>query len=355
MAIQTKPLTNTEIERAKPREAEYNLMDGSSLMLRAKPNGSKTWLFNYYRPHTGKRANMTLGSFPAPARDKAREARELLAQDVDPQEYQQEQARQIQEAHGNTVGNIARKWIDVKKHKITPAYAEDIWRSFENYLIPKLGQLPLHKIKAPAVIAILEPIAAKGALETVKRLTQRINEVMTFAVNTGLLDANPLAGMEPSQVCRETAKGLAAQRRQQFHQFYDGSERLWFGLRTEALRQHISTPGGNGQMFAGDCECVARAFVIAWNVQLETAHHFITIQRSLNVFIVKQQPQLETGHRGNGLKTDRLPGIALELAIQRRGQCKSIVITVVVITVKNRVDLLECAALNVLVAVAILE
>jgi integrase len=142
---------------------------------------------------------MTLGSFPAltlaNARDRAREARELLAQDVDPQEHQQEQARQIQEAHGNTFGNIAKKWIEVKKHKITPAYSEDIWRSFENYLIPKLVQLPLHKIKAPAVIAILEPIAAKGALETVKRLTQRINEVMTFAVNTGLLDANPLAGI----------------------------------------------------------------------------------------------------------------------------------------------------------------
>ena len=70
---------------------------------------------------------------------------------------------------------------------------------------------------------------------------------------------------------------------------------------------------------------------------------------------VEQQPQLETGYRGNGLKTDRLLGIVLELAIQRRGQCKRIVITVVVITVKNRVDFLERAALNVLVTVTILE
>jgi hypothetical protein len=37
----------------------------------------------------------------------------------------------------------------------------------------------------------LEPIKARGALETVRRLVQRINEIMIYAVNTGLIDANP--------------------------------------------------------------------------------------------------------------------------------------------------------------------
>ena len=50
---------------------------------------------------------------------------------------------------------------------------------------------------APAreVIAILKPISAKGSLETVKRLCQRLNEVMVYSVNTGLIPANPLAGI----------------------------------------------------------------------------------------------------------------------------------------------------------------
>ncbi|WP_148127866.1 integrase arm-type DNA-binding domain-containing protein, partial [Haemophilus quentini] len=47
MAIITKPLTNTEVERAKPQNKEYNLMDGQGLFLRVKPTGAKTWLFNY--------------------------------------------------------------------------------------------------------------------------------------------------------------------------------------------------------------------------------------------------------------------------------------------------------------------
>ncbi len=43
----TKPLTNTEVERSKPKEKEYSLSDGNGLTLRIKPNGSKPWLFNY--------------------------------------------------------------------------------------------------------------------------------------------------------------------------------------------------------------------------------------------------------------------------------------------------------------------
>jgi hypothetical protein len=44
MARVTKPLTNTEVKQAKPKEKEFNLVDGDGLALRVKPNGSKLWL-----------------------------------------------------------------------------------------------------------------------------------------------------------------------------------------------------------------------------------------------------------------------------------------------------------------------
>ena len=50
MARTTKPLTNTEVQQAKPKEKEFNLVDGDGLALRVKPNGSKLWILNYYRP-----------------------------------------------------------------------------------------------------------------------------------------------------------------------------------------------------------------------------------------------------------------------------------------------------------------
>lgn len=42
-------------------------------------------------------------------------------------------------------------------------------------------------------ISAMDPIQASGKLETVKRVTQRINEVMNYAVNVGLIQANPAA------------------------------------------------------------------------------------------------------------------------------------------------------------------
>ena len=37
MANTTRPLTNTEVKQAKPREKEYNLADGSGFCLHVNP------------------------------------------------------------------------------------------------------------------------------------------------------------------------------------------------------------------------------------------------------------------------------------------------------------------------------
>ncbi|RWA46417.1 integrase, partial [Yersinia pestis] len=55
--------------------------------------------------------------------------------------------------------------------------------------------IPIQELKARTLIQVLEPIKARGALETVRRLVQRINEIMIYAVNVGLIDANPASGI----------------------------------------------------------------------------------------------------------------------------------------------------------------
>ena len=62
-------------------------------------------------------------------------------------------------------------------------------------MFPAIGAIPVHEIKARTIVDALEPIKARGALETVRRLVQRINEIMIYAVNTGLIDANPASGV----------------------------------------------------------------------------------------------------------------------------------------------------------------
>ncbi|HCG7292891.1 TPA: tyrosine-type recombinase/integrase [Vibrio parahaemolyticus] len=199
MPRQTKPLTATEVKNAKPKEKEYSLVDGQGLKLRVLPSGSKQWQLNYYRPTNGKRANLNLGRYPdvslVQARKRALEARELIAQRIDPQEHKEQKLQEHKAIHEHTFLNVSKEWFEIKKHDVTPDYAVDIWRSLDLHIFPSLADTPVKQITAPQVIELLKPIEAKGSLETVKRLVQRLNEVMNYAANCGLVQANPLTGI----------------------------------------------------------------------------------------------------------------------------------------------------------------
>ena len=96
MAKNVTPLNNTKIKQAKPKDKEYNLSDCDGLMLRVKPNGSKLWLFNYYRPFSKKRANISFGQYPevtlAEARNKRADARALISKDIVPKTNKEERS-----------------------------------------------------------------------------------------------------------------------------------------------------------------------------------------------------------------------------------------------------------------------
>lgn len=200
MARKITPLTNTQVKQAKPSDKEYNLSDGDGLMLRIKPNGSKLWLFNYYRPFTKKRLNISFGIYPAvslaEARTKRTTARELLAKDIDPKEQRDSHAVVQKEILSNTLKTVALDWYALKANKVTPETGKRIWNSIETHLLYDLGKYPISKITAPQTIEVLKPIANKGSLELVRRLCQRLNEIMNHAVNVGLIDANPLLGIK---------------------------------------------------------------------------------------------------------------------------------------------------------------
>jgi integrase len=199
MCAQATRLTELKIKSAKPADKDYVLFDGDGLQMRVRINGSKLWNFNYYHPITKKRINMGLGTYPelalTQARKKTVEARELLATGIDPKEQRDVLAQEKRAITEHTFENVATAWFELKKDSVTPAYAEDIWRSLTLHVFPKLGTTPILQISAPVVIELLRPLETKGSLETVKRLTQRLNEILTYGVNSGLIFANPLSGI----------------------------------------------------------------------------------------------------------------------------------------------------------------
>ena len=199
MARMTRPLTNNEILKAKPQEKDFTLHDGDGLFLLVKTSGKKLWRFRYQRPNSSSRTNLSLGSYPALTLAVARQMRDqylsLLAQRIDPQKQQEEVSEQRQIELDSIFSVVAGRWFQLKSKSVTEDYAKDIWRSLEKDIFPNIGDIPVQALRAKTIIEALDPIKARGALETVRRLVQRINEIMIYAVNTGLIEANPASGI----------------------------------------------------------------------------------------------------------------------------------------------------------------
>lgn len=87
MAKKTKPLTDTEIKAATPKDVDYQLYDGDWLTLLMKSSGSKLWQFRYYHPFT----RQSFEAYPpvtlSDARKVRAESHALLTKQIDPLEH----------------------------------------------------------------------------------------------------------------------------------------------------------------------------------------------------------------------------------------------------------------------------
>lgn len=193
MARTTKPLTYTEIEKAKPKKsangklADNKLQDGQGLYLLVKANGSKLWRFNYYKSFTKKRSEIALGRYPdlslAQAREIGENYRTLLAQNIDPLAQRQNEEIARYNELNNTFEVIAWQWFEYRKTRknFSANYARDIESLIKRHLLPAFGKLPISQITAPMALKAFKPLQDKGTLEALKRSIQKLNEIMTYA------------------------------------------------------------------------------------------------------------------------------------------------------------------------------
>lgn len=162
------------------------------LAMQVTPGGARSWTLRVVIG--GKRRDMGLGGFPgvtlAMARDKAREARELIRQGVDPIERQQaaQSALRASMAKALTFKECAEGYI--KAHESGWKNEKHIqqWRNtLAQYAYPVFGELLVRDVKLPQVMAALEPIWTTTN-ETAVRLRGRIESVLDWATARGLRD-----------------------------------------------------------------------------------------------------------------------------------------------------------------------
>jgi integrase len=189
-------LSETRVRYAKARATEYSLGDGGGLFLRVSPGGKKSWLFNYFKPATGKRSNLQIGVYPdttlAEARKKKDEYRALLAKGADPKISREQDDEKARQDHDNTFGAVFNQWLDSRRKKFSESYLKRLLPAMNLHVLPFIGGVPITQLSPPILKKCLMPLEDNGHHESLRKLLGWTNEVMNYSVNHGYVETNRL-------------------------------------------------------------------------------------------------------------------------------------------------------------------
>ena len=184
MAKKAKELSALAVSRLT--ETGHHAVGGvAGLYLYVNEAGARSWVLRTMVGH--KRRHMGLGGYPdvplAHAREKAREARQLIEQGIDPI-AQREQARSkliAQQSSHKTFKEAAEAYIEAHGDSWKNPKHRAQWQStLERYAFPVAGEMLVQDVEQTHVLKVLEPIW-KSKNETASRLRGRIESILDWA------------------------------------------------------------------------------------------------------------------------------------------------------------------------------
>jgi integrase len=183
------------LRRAKPSPKTQRLFDGGGLYLEISPTGGRWWRLKYRIG--GKEKRLAIGVYPdvplALARQRRDEARQLLAQGIDPGQQKKAIAAARAELGANTFEVIAREWLT--KRDWVDGYRVKVVAWLDNDVFPWIGKRPAAELEAPDFLAVARRIEKRGAFESAHRIMQNCGQVMRYAIATGRATRNPVADL----------------------------------------------------------------------------------------------------------------------------------------------------------------
>src|SRR5262245_46532272 len=181
MAEGARMLTAKKVERAKP--GRYG--DGHGLYLVVHNRNNKSFALRYERD--GRERWMGLGPTHTitlkDAREKARRARLLLLEGIDPLDHRDAERAKLKAAKAKqiTFAEAAQRFIDMHEAEWRSAvHRHQFITTLKTYAYPVLGDMPVGEIDTAAVLRVIEPHWLTKT-ETMNRTRNRIERVLDWA------------------------------------------------------------------------------------------------------------------------------------------------------------------------------
>jgi integrase len=122
------------------------------------------------------------------------------------------------------------KWINKNKNQWSIGYVEDTIQRSNNYLMPKLGKLPIEDIKSSEIRNLLLKIQDTGKLDMLKKVKSILNGVFKYSVGMDIVKINPVRDL-PNEIFERKAE-------KHYATITDPKEIPWL---LEKLEQHEGT------------------------------------------------------------------------------------------------------------------
>jgi integrase len=190
-------LTSIQIKSARPRDKAYKLADSGGLYLQVQPSGAKLWRYKFRV--AGVEGKESLGAFPEVSLARARAlhaaARQLVAQGIHPVRAKQQlrvtQASQELERKRGTFAAVLAEWHSTTSVALRPTTVRQRRREIDKDLVPTLEHRAMNSITRMELTALLKGVEER-APEIARKLRIHLWSIFEYAVDTGLLENNPV-------------------------------------------------------------------------------------------------------------------------------------------------------------------
>lgn len=162
----------------------------AGLYLQVTDTGARSWVLRALVG--GKRRSIGLGGYPdvplADAREKARRARDQIAEGIDPVQARRDARAALAVARARDVPTFAKAAKERHKAKAVEfrndKHAAQWMSSLARHAFPVIGDLPVDAIDRSHILTLLQPIWQEKT-ETASRVRQRIEKVLDWATVAG--------------------------------------------------------------------------------------------------------------------------------------------------------------------------
>lgn len=207
MSTRKQATTDTAVKNAKPETKAYKMGAGLGMYLLVNPSGSKLWRLKYRID--GKEKTLSFGAYPeislADARMMREQAREKIAQGIDPLEIakkEKQERQQEQLAEQLTFKIATERWLSAKVSRKNKPLAKTTVQKIRLYLnkdlYPAFGNTPLAEISRKDLVLFIEKIEKRGAFEPAAKMRVWLNEIFQEAFNLEEIKGNPAYKLKPS-------------------------------------------------------------------------------------------------------------------------------------------------------------